>query len=112
MRAERSCGGVVLRENDDGCECLLIRQIGGDWGFPKGHIEKGESELETAAREIKEETGIVAELDPEFKSEIMYHLTPNIVKNVVYFLGTKPQGAERPQEAEIMEVKWAKLEER
>jgi 8-oxo-dGTP pyrophosphatase MutT (NUDIX family) len=37
---------------------LLVKQHQGHWGFPKGHIEKGEKLIETAIRELKEETGI------------------------------------------------------
>jgi 8-oxo-dGTP pyrophosphatase MutT (NUDIX family) len=37
---------------------LLVKQHQGHWGFPKGHIEKGEKLIETAVRELKEETGI------------------------------------------------------
>jgi GT2 family glycosyltransferase/8-oxo-dGTP pyrophosphatase MutT (NUDIX family) len=48
--------GVIVRRN--GNEYLIIQQKNGDWGFPKGHPEKGESGKETAVRELREETGI------------------------------------------------------
>ncbi len=37
---------------------LLLKQHQGHWGFPKGHIEKGERLIDTAVRELREETGI------------------------------------------------------
>ncbi len=38
---------------------LLIRDAHGNWGFPKGHVERGEDARDTALREVREETGIV-----------------------------------------------------
>ncbi|HVL49755.1 MAG TPA: NUDIX domain-containing protein [Candidatus Thermoplasmatota archaeon] len=55
---ERSAGAVVFAPGDAGREYLLLRFGTGPWGFPKGHIEAGESEVETAQREVMEETGI------------------------------------------------------
>lgn len=51
----RSAGGVVL--NSVG-QILVVKQSSGTWSLPKGHIEEGESELETAKREIYEESGV------------------------------------------------------
>ncbi|MHB8585797.1 MAG: bis(5'-nucleosyl)-tetraphosphatase [Thermoplasmatota archaeon] len=55
---ERSAGAVVYREAESGREYLLLRYGPGYWGFPKGHVEAGESVLEAAMREVEEETGI------------------------------------------------------
>lgn len=54
---ELSAGGVIFR-GDGGHQVLLIKDSYGNWGFPKGHIEPGESALEAAVRECQEETGI------------------------------------------------------
>ncbi len=51
----RSAGGVVI--NNDGL-VLVVNQHGNSWSLPKGHIEKGEKELDAARREIYEESGI------------------------------------------------------
>lgn len=42
----------------EGLKYLLVREKNGFWGFPKGHMERGETEQETAGREIKEETAL------------------------------------------------------
>ena len=49
---EKSCGCIIINKN----KVLLIKQTKGHWGFPKGHVEKDETEIETAIREVKEET--------------------------------------------------------
>ena len=61
MKMEKSCGAVVSRMTENGREILLIRHMnGGHWAFPKGHVEKDETEEQTARREILEETGLIA----------------------------------------------------
>ncbi len=59
-RQEVSCGGVVFRRFTNGPKYLLILDGHGNWGFPKGHEETGESAEQTARREIQEETGLTA----------------------------------------------------
>jgi bis(5'-nucleosidyl)-tetraphosphatase len=56
-RERRSAGVVVVRRFDDGWRFLLLRAYR-YWDFPKGGIEQGESPLEAALREVKEETGL------------------------------------------------------
>jgi len=89
MVTEKSCGGVVFLK-DKGLKYLLIRHRpdgGGHWDFPKGHIEKGESEEETALREIYEEAGLKVTIVKGFKETISYfdHLH-KVDKIVVFFL--------------------------
>ncbi len=59
-RQEVSSGGVVFRRFADGPKYLLILDGHGNWGFPKGHEETGESAEQAARREIQEETGLTA----------------------------------------------------
>ena len=67
MTYEKSCGGIVYRKFHGNTEILLIKHIkSGYWSFPKGHVENGETEEETAKREIKEETGIDVYIDSGF----------------------------------------------
>ena len=55
MIQEKSCGAIVCRRHHGNLEILLIKHINsGHWSFPKGHVEEGESETETAAREVRE----------------------------------------------------------
>ena len=73
-RAEKSCGAVVEKDG----KVLMVHQDNGVFAFPKGHVEPGESEVETAVREIKEETGLsvknvryVASLSWPFPDQLM-----------------------------------------
>jgi 8-oxo-dGTP pyrophosphatase MutT (NUDIX family) len=56
---EQSVGAVIkLRSEERTSEFLLLRNRRGFWGFPQGHKEKGETEIQTLVREVREETGI------------------------------------------------------
>lgn len=57
-KRETSAGGVIFRCIDSQPHYLLIRDGHGNWGFPKGHIDEGESPDIAARREILEETGL------------------------------------------------------
>ena len=86
---ERSAGAVVYRETEEGRLYLLL-QNAGRWDFPKGGVEKGESELQTVRREVEEETGMgKIEIVPGFRKVIEYFYRregKNIHKQVVYVL--------------------------
>lgn len=65
----RAAGGVPLRETPDGLQVLVIhRPRYGDWSFPKGKCEPGESDEACAIREVEEETGLVCSLEGELPS--------------------------------------------
>lgn len=55
---EKSVGSVVFLRKQDDFKYLLLQYRSGQWDFPKGHQELGETEQETLLREIREETGI------------------------------------------------------
>ena len=55
---EPTAGGIVYRKESGNVEILLIQDAKDRWTIPKGHIEEGEQAKDTAAREIKEETGL------------------------------------------------------
>lgn len=83
-----SCGAVVYRNEDDSPIYLLLRYQATHWDFPKGHMEKGETEKETTRREVQEETGIEDLLFlPGFRRTIRYtyrHRQGPVTKQVVY----------------------------
>lgn len=104
---EKSCGGIIIKDN----KILMVRQVKGFIGFPKGHVEANETEIETAIREIKEETNIDVKLDEKKSYRIYYSPKPNVSKEVVYFLG-KIINDENPvgQEGEVTEVLWIDID--
>ena len=110
MQYEKSCGAIVYRKFHGNTELLLIKnQNGGHWSFPKGHVETGETEEETAVREIKEETGIDVILDTSFRRVITYAPKKEITKDVVYFLAKATSYEYTPQEEEIAKIKWVEI---
>lgn len=89
MIYEKSCGAVVFTRIDNEIKYLLIRNLSGIYGFPKGHVEQGETEKQTALREVFEETGLKVKLVQGFRSEDEHPIPQkeNIIKQIVYFLG-------------------------
>ena len=104
---ENSCGAVVFREEGGERQFLLIRnKRSAHWGFPKGHIEQGESHEQTAMREVREETGIDIRILPEFERRSDYVIQGKIEKTVFIFLGQTSQTEIVRQEEEIEECGW------
>ena len=102
MKREKSCGAVVYRYNNEVLEVLLIRhRFGGHWSFPKGHVEEGENEFQTALREVKEETNLSIRLREGFRESVEYFPKPYIKKQVVDFLGLSLGDTAKRQEEEI-----------
>ena len=86
MDFEKSCGAVIYRRIDNNLEFLIIsHRNDGHWGFPKGHVEKSESEEQTAVRECAEETGLKITLISGFRVSVEYSLKQDTEKTVVYF---------------------------
>ena len=91
MVDERSAGAVVFyMEGNSEPEYLLLHYVAGHWDFPKGNIEAGEKESQTAIREIREETGLtdIKFLDGfRIKIEYKYRHDKKLVrKEVVFYL--------------------------
>ena len=78
-----AAGGVVVRQGAEGAEILLVhRPRYDDWSFPKGKRDGGESDEDTARREVLEETGLAVVLEREL-GEARYRdsrLRPKIVR--------------------------------
>ncbi|MBR6419671.1 MAG: NUDIX domain-containing protein [Oscillospiraceae bacterium] len=110
MLHEKSCGAIVYRRYHGNVEILLIKHVNsGHWSFPKGHVEGDETELETARREIKEETGLDVILDQTFRETVSYSPKRDTQKLVVYFLALARNYDYVPQEEEIAEIRWVDI---
>ena len=108
MKQEKSCGCIVMNENN---EILLVHSNLGHWGFPKGHMEEGETEVETAKREVKEETNIDVEINEKYRYVQKYSPKEEVMKEVVLFLAKNITNHKEAQLEEISEVKWLKFDE-
>lgn len=107
IKSEKSCGIILHNEKR---EYLIIQHLAGHWDFPKGHVERGETEEETALREIREETGLQATILPGFRESVNYLVRGRIPKEVVYFLG-RPNGDQvRLQAEEVQDFQFLPYE--
>ncbi len=110
MKYEKSCGAIVYRKYHGNTEVLLIKHSnGGHWSFPKGHVENDETEIQTATREILEETGINVILDTSFRNVVSYSPKKDVKKDVVYFLAVAKNYDYTPQEEEVAQIKWVEI---
>ncbi|MGM9899400.1 MAG: bis(5'-nucleosyl)-tetraphosphatase [Bacilli bacterium] len=109
MTFEKSCGAIIIRKNDEITETLLIQMIGGHWSFPKGHVENNETEVETALREIKEETNLDVTLDTRFREITTYSPKPNVLKDVIFFIGYAKNCEVTIQESEVKNYAWVNI---
>lgn len=107
----KSCGVLPYRVLDGQKEYLIVfEQFSGCWSLPKGHMEAGETEVETAQRELLEETGLTARLDLGRTATVEYPISPIARKQVVFFLG-QVSGIPKTRPGEIESFKWVKAEE-
>lgn len=106
---EKSCGAVIFRRRSGNIEFLLIKnKKGGNWGFPKGHVENGESEIDTAQREVFEETGLRINIIGGFRVTSDYRPRGRIFKQVVFFIAEMPDnGHVNVQQSEVDRHIWA-----
>lgn len=115
-----SSGGVVYRTGEDGPEVALVyvRSRGQErWQLPKGLVDKGETPEETAVREIREETGVVADLIAPIdvieywyvadrrSNRIRFH------KFVHFFLCRYVSGDVADHDREVIEARWVGIDE-
>ena len=110
MLKEKSCGALVCRAVPGGVKILILRhKLGGHWSFPKGHVEPGETERQTARREVKEETGLEISLLNNFRELVSYSPKPGVSKDVVYFLGKTDREETVMQPEEVSEIRWVDM---
>ncbi|MBU1094466.1 MAG: NUDIX domain-containing protein [Firmicutes bacterium] len=107
MMKEKSCGAVIFRKHQNKYQYVLVQQrFGLHFGFPKGHVEKDESEVMTACREVKEETGLDIEIYDHIREQTSYSPRPGVIKDVVYFLAQAKSTILSKQEEEIADAIW------
>ena len=111
MADEKTCGAIVFTYENGIRKYVIIRETGinqGYCGFPKGHMEAGETEQDTAIREVKEETGLDVELLDGFRQVDEHFLAregrPNDKKTNVYFLAEFHDQELKAQESEVSEI--------
>lgn len=109
MKNEKACGAVIEKDG----KILVVFQKNGFWGFPKGHVEENETEIETAIREVFEETGIVIDVNENNRFEFSYDIkTLNIHKTVVLFTAKVVNDSKmKKQEDEVSEMKFVEKTE-
>ncbi len=108
---EVSAGGVVIKNR----RLLLIkvRNLKKEvvWTFPKGHLEKGETNKEAALREVREETGYHCRVTGKLKPvKYWFYRGKQLVKKSVYWflmMPVKKVGRRDPEE--VMRTTWGSL---
>ncbi|MDO4747624.1 MAG: NUDIX domain-containing protein [Eubacteriales bacterium] len=108
---EKSCGAIIIHKTPEGnYKVLLVKNHNGRyWSFPKGHVEKGETEEQTAVREIKEETGLDVEIVDSFREVSDYCPFGRIKKRVVFFMAQTFSTNVTVQKEEIDSYIWVDL---
>lgn len=106
MNWEYSCGAVVFTRREGQPLFVIVREQPGSYSFPKGHMEDDETEIETARREIFEETGLQPVFVEGFYQREEYHLSerPGTWKRVTYFLAEFGDAPLHAQEGEIRQI--------
>ncbi len=117
-RAERevSAGGIVFRRvPEEPTRFLLIRDPYRNWGFPKGHLEDGETPAQAADRETREETGLEHVILHGPIKLIDWHFRfrgRRIHKYCHFFLFESPEGTPVPQQSEgLTDFRWLPLDD-
>lgn len=115
MRIEISAGGVVYKKAGSKTFWLICKHSGyHQWAFPKGLIEAHEDKAAAALREVKEETGIRANIVSEIPEPERYTYTFNderVSKTVHYFLMEYESGDTTDHDWEMEDVQWVTAEE-
>jgi len=118
LKHDSAVGIIPVHQEDEKLLFCLVRHADGHWGFPKGHLEAGESEREAARRELREETGIEeVEMVPNkmFTEQYTFELKGvSYNKTVTYFIGLVKDASRTTLDdfkKEIPEMRWLSYDE-
>lgn len=115
MKYEESFGVIPLRKTHGIWEVFIIQHNKGHyWGFPKGHAEEDETPIESAFRELKEETNLdpvgCLRTDP-FVEQYQFTLRSERVSKRVYYYMAEVTGTVSLQSLEIQDGIWVSIPE-
>ena len=112
---EFSAGGVVVRGEDVVVIVPTRRAADGSrvLALPKGHVDPGETPIQAAEREVREETGIVAEPVHELGETRYWYRRDGrtIGKTVCFYLFSFVEGDTEDHDDEVEEARWISLRE-
>lgn len=113
-KEEFSCGLILLHELKSKLQVLLVEAHHGGIGFPKGHVEAGETFLDTALRESYEEVGVIPDCvleDPYFTETYLIQRPHEYIKKTVYyFLASTSDKIVSVQESELKSAEWVSVD--
>lgn len=111
-RREHSYGIIPLKKKEGVWNVLLVQLHAGHWGFPKGHPNNHETTLDTAQRELFEETGLtVAKLlsDQTLDESYFFKFQGDLIQKKVTYYIAEVKGHVKKMVEEIKDVKWVPL---
>jgi 8-oxo-dGTP diphosphatase len=115
MIGEYSAGGVVYRRTENGYDIVAVQRARHeDWSLPKGHIEAGESREQAALREVKEETGLDAQIVGDLGEVVYFYRRKNeglVRKSVYHFLMEATSDKLGNPNWEVSEIRWVPITE-
>ena len=106
MRQEKSCGAAIFIRRDQEVLWLVEHMRQGHTALCKGHVEDGETEHDTARREIREETALAVTFLEGFRERIEYSPGPGVMKEVIFFLAQAESEHAVPQPEEVASVEF------
>jgi len=104
-----SAGGIIIKFDKGGPKVLVTQHSKHKgWDFPKGHLEVGESSEDAALREVKEETGVVAEIIEKVGQTqyFYYEEGAKVLKTVTFFLMKYIEKGVATTAFEVLDYKW------
>jgi bis(5'-nucleosidyl)-tetraphosphatase len=114
MVDETSFGIIPVRKTDQGWEVCIVKHCSGHWSFPKGHPEAGETPMETATRELKEETNLdILRLISEetLEEKYVYRFKGQIRNKTVKYYIAEVDGVLKTLPKELQEGKWLTIDQ-